>query len=154
MPIQGTPRRRHHKWKFVVEIAGVAFAGFNKAGPLEVEVATVAISEGGSSIPHKSPGRSTFAKITLERGATTDRDLWDWFLEVADVAANVGLVDDDYKRDFDIVQQERDGSEIMRWRIYRAFPTKFSAGDWDNDADEYRIESVEIDFDYFEPVGI
>ena len=30
--------------------------------------------EGGSLIPNKSPGRLTFSDVTLERGATQDRD--------------------------------------------------------------------------------
>ena len=150
--IVGTPRKRHHKWKFVIEIEGIASAAFKTCSELSAEIATVAISEGGRLTPEKSAGRVTITKITLERGATSELDMWSWFREVADIAANTGLVDDEYKRDIDIVQQDRDGSELVRWRVYRAFPTKFSAGDWDNEADEFRMESVELDFDSFEPI--
>lgn len=150
MPIIGTPRKRHHRWKFVVEIAGIVSAGFQAAGPLEAESATVAISEGGSIIPHKSAGRATFAKVTLSRGATSDRDMYDWWLQTANAAANGGAVDEDLKRSFDIVQQDRDGTELRRWRIFNAFSTKFTAGDWDNESDEFVIEQVEIDYDYFD----
>jgi hypothetical protein len=49
--------------------------GFQKASELSVEVANVQYFEGGSLIPNKSPGRLTFSDVTLERGATQDRDL-------------------------------------------------------------------------------
>ena len=62
--------------------------------------------EGGSLIPNKSPGRLTFSDVTLERGATQDRDLFDWFQDVAITSSGLGLTDVNYKRNLDIVQQE------------------------------------------------
>ena len=153
MAINGTPRTYYHKWKFIIEIEGIAWAGFKTCSAIEMEAATVAISEGGSVIPRKSPGRITVSKVTLERGATADNDLYSWWLEVANVAANGGEPDDAYKRDVDIVQQDRNGDELQRWRLFRAWPTKYMAGDFDNESDEFRIESVELDLDYPEPVA-
>ena len=69
MPIVGTPRTYHKKFKYIVEIDGVLRAGFSKASELSVEVASSQYWEGGALIPHKSPGRLTFADLTLERGA-------------------------------------------------------------------------------------
>lgn len=149
MPILGTPRSYHHKWKFVVEIDGVSSAGFQKCSELSVEVASIEYHEGGSMIPNKSPGRLKFADVTLERGATKDEDLWDWLSEVADAAANAGLSDPAFKRTVDIVQQDRDGSTLRRWRLFGVWPTKFVAGAWDNESDENVIESVTLTFDYF-----
>ena len=103
-------------------------------------------------IPNKSPGLVSFADVTLERGATLDRDIWDWMKQVADAAADAGLIDDDYKRTLDIVQLDRDGSELRRWRITNAWPVKFVGGDWDNEADENNIESVTLTYDYFDLV--
>jgi phage tail-like protein len=150
MPVIGTPRSFHKKFKFIVEIDGVASAGFQKCSELSVEVANVQYSEGGALIPNKSPGRLTFADVTLERGATDDADLFDWMQEVADASANAGLNEPDFKRNLDIVQQDRDGSELRRWRLNGAWPVKFVAGDWDNEADENVIESVTLTYDFFE----
>ena len=150
MSVIGTPRTFHKKFKFVVEIDGVASAGFQKCSELSVEVANVQYFEGGSLIPNKSPGRLTFADVTLERGATMDRDLHDWLAQVADAAANTGLNEPDFKRNLDIVQQDRDGSTLRRWRLNNAWPVKFVAGEWDNEADENVIESVTLTFDFFE----
>src|SRR5690606_6624903 len=150
MTVIGNPRSFHKKIKFIVEIDDVVHAGFQKCSELSVEVANVQYFEGGSLIPNKSPGRLTFADVTLERGATSDRDLFDWFVQVADAAANAGLNEPQFKRNLDIVQQDRDGSTLRRWSLNGAWPVKFVAGDWDNEADENVIESVTLTFDFFE----
>ena len=149
MAVIGTPRTFHKKFKFIVEIDGIASAGFQKCSELSVEVANVEYYEGGALIPNKSPGRLKFTDVTLERGATSDEDLFDWLSEVADAAANAGLVEPDFKRNLDIVQQDRDGSTLRRWRLTGAWPVKFVAGDWDNNADENVIESVTLTYDFF-----
>ncbi len=98
MSIIGNPRSFHKRFKFVVEIDSVKHAGFQKCSELSVEIANVQYYEGGSLIPNKSPGRMTFPDVTLERGATQDRDLFDWFQQVANLASGLGLNDIDYKR--------------------------------------------------------
>jgi len=148
MPLIGAARSYHKRFKFLVE-AEMANAGFQKCSELSVEVASVDYFEGGALTPHKSPGRLKFADVTLERGATKDHDLFDWMLQVADAAANAGLVEPRFKRTIDLVQQDRDGSTLRRWTIAGAWPVKFVAGAWDNEADENVIESVTLTFDYF-----
>ena len=150
MTVIGNPRSFHKKFKFVVEIDDVGHAGFQKASELSVEVANVQYFEGGSLIPNKSPGRLTFSDVTLERGATQDRDLFDWFQDVAITSSGLGLTDVNYKRNLDIVQQDRDGLTLRRWSLSRAWPVKFVAGEWDNESDENVIESVTLTYDYFE----
>lgn len=150
MAIIGTPRSFHKKFKFVVEIDGVAHAGFQKCSELSVEVANIQYFEGGALIPNKSPGRLTFADVTLERGATLDRDLFDWLQDVAITSSGLGLPDNAYKRNLDIVQQDRDGSTLRRWSLSGAWPVKFVAGSWDNESDENVIESITLCFDFFE----
>ena len=149
MAVIGTPRTFHKKFKFIVEIDGIAAAGFQKCSELSVEVANVEYYEGAALIPQKSPGRLKFADVTLERGATSDEDLFEWLSEVADAAANAGLVEPDFKRNLDIVQQDRDGSTLRRWRLSGAWPVKLVAGEWDNAADENVIESVTLTYDFF-----
>ena len=64
----GNPRSFHKEFKFIVEIDDIGHAGFQKCSELSVEVANVQYFEGGSLTPNKSPGRLTFADVTL-RGA-------------------------------------------------------------------------------------
>jgi len=150
MSIIGNPRTFHKRFKFIVEIDDIAHAGFQKCSELSVEVANVQYHEGGSLIPNKSPGRLTFSDVTLERGATSDQELLDWFQDVAVTSSGLGLTDYDYKRNLDIVQQDRDGTTLRRWTLVNAWPVKFVAGEWDNESDENVIESVTLTYDFFE----
>jgi phage tail-like protein len=150
MAIVGKPRTFHKRWKFIVSIDAVQHAGFSKCSELSAEVAKVEYYEGGAVIPDKSPGRLSFPDVTLERGATADEDLFRWFRDVVDTASGRGLPDPDYKRNLDIVQQDRDGTTLRRWSLFGAWPVKFVAGEWDNGSDENVIESVTLTFDYFE----
>ena len=130
MPIIGTPRTFHKKFKFVVEIDQFQSAGFQKCSELSVEVANIEYHEGGSLIPNKSPGRLSFPDVTLERGATNDLELYEWFESVAAAAAGLGgagLIDDAYKRTLDVVVLDRDDSELQRFNLQNAWPTKFVA---------------------------
>ena len=148
----GNPRVFHKKFKFLVEIDGIGSAAFQKCSELSAEIAKVEYSEGGTVIPNKSPGRMTFSDITLDRGATSDRDLFDWFKSVWDASSSEGVVEPEFRRSLDVVQLDRDGSELRRWTLYNAWPTKFNAGEWDNEADENVIEQVTLTFDYFDIV--
>ncbi|MGE0324074.1 MAG: phage tail protein [Polyangiaceae bacterium] len=150
MPVIGNPRSFFKRHSFVVEIDDITHAGFQKCSELSVEVANVQYFEGGSLIPNKSPGRLTFSDVTLERGATSDHELFDWFQDVAITSSGFGLADPNYKRNLDIVQKDRDGVSLRRWSLSRAWPVKFVAGEWDNEADENVIESVTLTYDFFE----
>lgn len=151
MPV-GSPRSFYKKFKFVIEIDGFTYFGFQKCSELSAEVAVVEHREGGSLLPDKTPGLVTVPNITLERGATDDEEMFNWFKEVVDMAANLGegLPDPGYARDLDIVQQDRDGSELRRWPIKNAWPRKFVAGEWDNEADEVVITMLELVIERFE----
>ena len=154
MPVTGAPRNYFKKFKFVVEIDGVKFAGFQSCSELSAEVAVVEQWEGGALAAEKQPGRVTFSDITLERGATQDADLFAWFKEVANIAANSGVVLPKHERTADIVQQDRDGTALLRWRLKRGWPNKFVAGEWDNNADENVIESVTLCYHDFDRVAV
>ena len=155
MTIRGNPRSYHKKFAFVIEVEGIGFTGFNKCSELEAEIAKIEQWEGGRLTPDKSPGRVTVSDLTLERGATLDTDLYAWWLDVVRMSANSGLTDDAYKRDAEVIQLDRDGSVVRRWSIAGAWPTKFVAGAWDNDADENVVEMLVLTLDTFDliPAG-
>lgn len=150
MAVKGKPRSYFKKFLFTVEIDKFTFTGFQKCSELSADIAVIEQFEGGALTAEKSPGRVKFADVTLERGATKDLDMFKWFKEVANIAANVGAVDNQYKRNVDIVQRDRDGSELRRWRIFQAWPSKFVAGDWDNTSDSNVSESLTLTYKYFD----
>ncbi len=139
----------HKKFKSVVQIDDVGYAGFQKYNELSIEMAKVQYSQGGSLIPNKSPGRLTFSDVTLERGTTQDRDLFDWFQDVTITSSGLGLTYVTYKRNPDIDQQDGDGTTLRRWSLSRAWPVKFVTDDRDCEAEESLIESATLTYDYF-----
>jgi len=155
MPVVGAPRVFEDRFKYRVEIDGVAHAGFNKCSALEAEIDKIEYREGGRLTPQKSPGLVNISDITLERGAvSSDSDLYDWFTQVVDLVANTGQIEDTFRRNFDIVVLDRDNNPIKRWRCTDAWPTKFTAGDWDNDASEHNIEMVVVTMNSFRRVPV
>jgi len=156
MPVVGTPRELHGRFKFVVEIDGFQAAFFSKCSALSVEVAKIGYREGGSLIEHKVPGLMTYPPITLERGVAINADFHAWMKEVADAAAGtppgIGLLTPLYKRNLSIIQRDRDNSVILRYDCFNAWPPKLEAGDWDNNANEVTIERLTLEFDYWERV--
>ena len=156
MGLAGTVKSFDKKFKFQVEIDGFKSAAFAKCSGLDIEIANVEHREGGSLVPNKSPGLVTFPPITLERGASSDVDFFTWISSVVSTAAAgvgataTGLPDPLYKRNVDIVQLDRDGSELKRWTLFNAYPTKAHFGEWDNSANEVVMETITLEYDFFD----
>jgi phage tail-like protein len=146
--IIGGPRSFHKKFKFLVDIDRFGSAAFQTCSEIAMEAAVVEQWEGGVLISNKAPGRLTVDDITLERGATQDEDVYNWFLSMADASAHAGLVDEDYKRTVEIKQLDRDNNTLRTWRLNNAWPKRFVAGAWDNGADENVIETLVLAYDY------
>lgn len=153
MTIRGNARNYHKRFAFLVEIEEVGFAGFQTCSELAAEVAVIEQNEGGALTPDKSPGRAKVDDLTLERGATQDQDLYQWWLDVVNISANSGLPTPQLKREVEIVQLERDRSILRRWQVNGAWPRRFVAGSWDNDADENVIETMVLAIDSFDPIA-
>ena len=150
MALIGTPRSFHDKHRFLIEIPGFCYTGFQKCSELKASVSVREHYEGGTSMAHKGPGKLKVADITLERGATNDLDLYNWFSQVSLMATGTGQPEPHFKRDLSIVQLGRSGTPRIRWHVYGAFPIEFVAGDWDSSSDEIVISKITLAVDYFE----
>jgi phage tail-like protein len=150
MAIVGTPRVFDKKFAFLLQIDGFAWAGFAKCSSLKATIAQVKHYEGGTLLPSKSLGRTEYADLTLERGATRgDADMYTWFTMAMAGPANLGVKEVAYKRHADLVQLDRDGEVLKRYTLMGCMPTEFEAGEWDNNSDENVIEKLVIAYDYF-----
>jgi phage tail-like protein len=150
MPKVGQPRTFNKKYAFQLSLDGFNWAGFMKCSELKTTTAVIKHREGGTLLPQKSAGLSDFPPITLERGAVTgDIDMYLWMSEVISGPANLGVKEVAYKRNGDLVQLDRDGEILKRYSIFWAFPTEFTAGEWDNSSDENVIEKLVLEYDYY-----
>lgn len=155
MAVIGTPRSFHNRFMFHVEIDGFVSACFHKCSALEGENKEITYWPGCTLIPDKSAGKVEFKDIDLERGVSTgDTDMYDWWLEVTNAGANTGGAGTSYKRNIEIVQKDRDGTELKRWAIYGAWPKQYVAGEFDASSDEKTIEKLKLAVDYFESIPV
>lgn len=149
--VVGKARRYHKKYAFRVLIDGVVVAEFQKCSAIKAKLGVAKQREGGKPIPEKSPGVGDYEPVTLERGAADDDDLWKWWRQTLNGAAEAGANDPDYERNVTVQQLGRDRVTVRRsWDLSRAFPTEFEAGEWDNDSDDNVIEKITLEYHYFD----
>jgi len=149
-----TPVKFDKKFEFVVEIEGIARAGLKTCSEFAVEFEKVVHREGKRAHPHQAPGNVTYPDITMERGMADDYDFYNWMIDCYNAAAGTGQPEPTLFRNVDIVQLDRDGEELARYTVYDAFIQRYSAGDWDKDASEVKIESIVIAYDHWKKAKV
>jgi phage tail-like protein len=153
MPILSDARTYHKKFLFQVEFEGLESADFVNVTGLRAQVAVVEQWEGGRTTPHKSPGRTTFPNITLQRGRRSNGlGIYRWFQQVTDASNGRGVAapDPQFRRNGAIVQRDLDGSILAEWKLIGAWPAEYMPGEWDNTTDENVMEEIVIVIDRFE----
>ncbi len=154
----GSPVTPFQAARFVVRVEGspgvAGTAKFKTCVGLEAAVAVSEIWHGGSMIAQKEPARVTFPPVTLERGALNDAQLFNWFAITVAPTPAIGGAGQAYKRMVDIVEQDRSGLTVNRWRLVNAWVSNYKPGDFDNESDEFLIETIELTYEFFIAVGL
>ena len=127
------------RYNFLVEIEGIARAGFMTVSGLEEESEVREYREGGdNSTVRKLAGLNSYSPIVLEVGSTFDTSLWDWRQKVKREGAQGN------RKSISIIQQNEMREEVKRWQIFDAWPSKFTAPELDASSSDNAVESVEI----------
>lgn len=127
------------RYRFVVEIEGIARAGFMTVSGLEEETEVREYREGGdNSTVRKLAGLNSYSPIVLEAGSTFDTALWDWRQAVKRNGAQGN------RKPISVIQQNEAGEEVKRWQVFDAWPSKFTAPEFDAASSDNAVESVEI----------
>ena len=104
--------------KFKVEIEGVTQGAFMEVDGLESTTEVEEFADGDDLIVRKRPGRTNYSNIILKRGFTWPNDeLWRWRQTVIN-----GLIE---RKSGSIIICGDDGSEIMRYNIFEAWPCRW-----------------------------
>jgi phage tail-like protein len=144
---------RDKQFAFKIEIDGIPRVAFKTCSELEMAVGVLSTREGGKLMAEKEAGLVTFPDITIGGARTTDRSFYDWMKQVCNVISGYAeAAGATYMRTFDVVQMDRDGSEIRRYRVVNAWPNNRKVGPWDNDAEEYVQETIVFSCDYWHEV--
>ncbi len=135
---------------FYVEISGLVVALFTECSGIGVKRTFETFHEGGvNDHAHTLPGKIEYQNITLKRGLSISRELWNWFV--------TGLYDFQVKRvNLSIVQGAPGHSlvsmltssglgVIKRWNVENAYPVSWKLSDLNvNTFDSVAIETIEI----------
>jgi phage tail-like protein len=127
-------------FNFRVEIDNVGEAYFSEAGGLTFDVDPVDYREGTDKWLHvrKLTGLRKFSNITLKRGYTTNKELWNWYKDVLDGKPDI-------RRNGAIVLQDEEHNDTpLRWEFQRGWVCKWEGPAMNATSNDVAIESIEI----------
>jgi phage tail-like protein len=125
------------QFNFLVEIDGVTRAGFTEVGGLTTEQDIVEYREGSESATvRKLPGLRKYSNLTLKRGFTQDKELWQWRKTTIDGATE--------RRSGSVVLLDEGRTEVLRWNFVEGWISKWEGPALNAKTNEAAIESLEI----------
>ena len=120
----------YKNFKFRVKWDGRYVAGVSKVSPLKRTTEVIEHREGGDpSISRKSPGRTHYDPITLERGVTHDLEFEKWANKVwhfgTKLGAEVSLAD--FRKDITLEFYNEAGQLAIAYNIFRCWVSEYQA---------------------------
>jgi phage tail-like protein len=120
----------YKNFKFRVRWDGRYVAGVSKLSALSRTTEVVSHREGGDpSSSRKSPGRTEYEAVTLERGVTHDPEFEQWANKVWNFGSGLGseVSLKDFRKDVIVELFNEAGQLVIAYRIYRCWPSEFTA---------------------------
>jgi phage tail-like protein len=144
----------YKNFKFRVKWDGRYVAGISKVGLLKRTTEVVKHREGGDpSTTRKSPGRTEFDAITLERGVTHDTAFEEWAAKVWTLGVGLGAEVSlkDFRKDIILDIFNEAGQKAISYKIYRCWPSEYQAvPDLDANANAVAIQHIKLECEGFE----
>jgi phage tail-like protein len=145
------PRRfdPYKNFRFKVKFDGRYVAGVSKVSPLKRTTEVVEHREGGDpSTSRKSPGRTSYEAITLERGVTHDLEFEQWANKVwnfgAGDGAQVSLMD--FRKEIILDVYNEAGQIVLSYQIFRCWVSEYQAlPEFDSNANAVAIQSIKLE---------
>jgi phage tail-like protein len=152
----------YKNFKFRVKWDNKYVAGVSKVSALKRTTEVVKHRDGGDpSSSRKSPGRTEYEAITLERGVTHDKEFEQWANKVWNYGSGLGaeVALKDFRKDLIIELYNEAGQLVIAYKVYRAWVSEFQAlPDLDANANAVAIQTMKLenegwerDYDVAEP---
>ncbi len=152
----------YKNFKFRVKWDGRYVAGISKVGTLKRSTELVEHREGGDpSMTRKSPGRTKFEAITLERGVTHDVEFEQWANKVWNFGSGLGAETSlkDFRKDLIIEVYNESGQLAIAYKVFRCWVSEYQAlPELDANANAVAIQTIKLenegwerDYDVTEP---
>jgi phage tail-like protein len=144
----------YKNFKFRVKWDGRYVAGVSKVGALKKSTEVVEHRDGADpSLSRKSPGRSKYEAITLERGVTHDKEFEQWANKVWNFGSGLGAEVSlkDFRKDLIVELYNEAGQLVLAYKVYRAWVSEFQAmADLDANANAVLIQSLRLEHEGWE----
>jgi phage tail-like protein len=139
----------YKNFKFRVKWDGRYVAGISKVSALKRSTEVVEHREGGDpSTSRKSPGRTKFEPITLERGVTHDKEFEQWANKVWNFGSGLGAEVSlrDFRKNVIIELYNEAGQLAIAYKVFRAWVSEFqSLPDLDANANAVAIQHIKLE---------
>lgn len=139
----------YKNFKFRLKWDGHYVAGVSKVTALKRTTEVVKFRDGGDpSTSRKSPGRTEYDAITLERGVTHDPDFEAWAATVWQIGATLGAEVSlaGFRKDVILDFYNEAGQLAISYRIYRCWVSEYQAlPDLDAGANAVAIEHIKLE---------
>jgi phage tail-like protein len=140
----------YKNFKFRVKWEGRYVAGVSEVSALRRTTEVVQDRESGDpSTSDKSPGRTKYEPITLERGVTHDAEFESWANKVSGHGPEVLLKD--FRKDVRIDVYNEEGQLVLAYKVYRAWVSEYQAlPDLDANANAVAIQHIKLEHEGWE----
>jgi len=139
----------YKNFKFRVKWEGRYVAGVSKVGALKRTTEVVRHRDGGDpSSSRKSPGRTEYEAISLERGVTHDTEFEKWANKVWNFGSGLGAEVSlkDFRKDLIIEVYNEAGQLALAFNVFRAWPSEYQAlPDLDANANAIAIQHLKLE---------
>jgi phage tail-like protein len=139
----------YKNFKFRVKWDGRYVAGISKVTGLKRTTKVVEHREGGDpSTTRKSPGRTTYDAITLDRGVTHDLEFERWANKIWHFGAGLGAETSlaDFRKDLIIELYNEAGQLAIAYKVYRCWVSEYTAlPDLDAGQDAVAIQHLKLE---------
>jgi phage tail-like protein len=145
----------YKNFKFRVKWDGRYVAGVSKVSALKRTTEVVKHRDGGDeSSSRKSPGRSEFEAITMERGVTHDIDFEQWANKVWDYLNAQAASESrdrevslkDFRKDIILDVFNEAGQKVISYQVFRCWVSEYQAlPDLDANANAVAIQHIKLE---------
>ena len=131
----------YRSYNFKLLIQGVTEGHFTRCSNMSIKVDPIEYREGGTSqLVHKLPGRVEYEPITLHYGLTSSMELWNWMM--------TGVKGKVERKNVSIAVLDADGiTEVARWDLVNAWPSRWRGALLDAMGHEAAIEEITLVFE-------
>jgi phage tail-like protein len=139
----------YKNFKFRIKWDGRYVAGISKVGALKRTTDPIMHREGGDpSSDRKSPGRTKYDAISLDRGVTHDVEFERWANKVWNFGSGLGAEVSlkDFRKDIILELYNEAGQLVIAYKIFRCWVSEYQAlPDLDANANAVAIQHIKLE---------